>query len=400
MKLMFKRLRQYVRAHWRLLVGIIVGTLAVCGLMLFQLGSITGGLSSSEVRQATFSSSWRHIADNPLNAPLTVVQWVILTLIPHHGNTVTRAASPIFGVLALAAFAYILRRWYGVRSAVYGSVIFGLCSWFFHASRYAGPDVLYMWAIPTLLAILIAWDRHHEQKKVAYLALAGLAVLSYIPGMIWFVLAIFVLQPHILLDSWQAAKTVVARLALLLLPLVLLLPLIVAFVGSSSLLRTWIGLPAHFGSAESVGRGLLHSVSFFVYKGPATPELWLVRAPILNFFATVLAVLGALFYAKHMQAPRTRLLATFFVIGALLFALSGPVTISILVPLMYLLVAAGFGYLLHEWLQVFPRNPLARAVGFSLLGIAVVLACAYEFKSYYIAWPHNPATEAAFHNHH
>ncbi|MGH7241536.1 MAG: hypothetical protein ACREGB_04530, partial [Candidatus Saccharimonadales bacterium] len=127
MKLTVKRLRSYIRAHWRLLLGISTGSIAVCSLMLFHLGSITGGLSPAEVKQATFASSWHHIINNPLNAPLTTVEWVILTLIPHHGNTVTRAASPIFGVLALAAFAYILRRWYGVRSAIYGSVIFGFC---------------------------------------------------------------------------------------------------------------------------------------------------------------------------------------------------------------------------------------------------------------------------------
>lgn len=91
------------------------------------------------------------------------------------------------------------------------------------------------------------------------------------------------------------------------------------------------------------------------------------------------------------------MLLAMYLIGALLFALGGPVGISILVPIVYLMVAAGFGYLLHEWLLVFPRNPLARSLGFGLLGIAVTLTCVYNLRTYFVAWPHNPATKAAFH---
>jgi hypothetical protein len=391
--------RRYLGAHWRLLFLIVLGITLTCLLMLYQLGSLTGGLSPQEVKQAQFASSWRHIADNPLNLPLTAVEWLILTLVPHHGNTITRAASPIFGVLALVAFAYILRRWYGVRSAIYGSVIFGLCSWFLHISRYASVDVLYLWALPTLLAILIAWERHHTRKLLLFLLVAGLSLLLYVPGMAWLVLAGLLLQPHLLVHSWRSAEKALWRLLLIIAPLILLMPLIIAFIRQPWLIQTWLGLPHHFGSPQSMLRGLIHSVSFFVYRGPATPELWLARAPILNFFATVLAVLGVLFYAKHYQAPRTRLLFVSFIIGAVLFALGGPVSISLLVPLVYLFVAAGFGYLLHEWLTVFPRNPLARGIGFSLLGLAVALSCVYELKAYYVVWPHNQATKTAFHKH-
>jgi hypothetical protein len=382
-----------------MLLLIAAGAAAVGFLMLYQLGSITGGLSPAETKQAAFSSSWRHIADNPLNLPLTAVQWLILTVVPHHGNTVTRAASPIFGLLALVSFAYILRRWYGVRSAVYGTVIFGFSAWFLHVSRYASFDVLYLWALPTLLAIIIAWDRYHERRNVTFAAIAALSLLLYIPGMVWLVLAALLLQPHHMQDGWRAAKNVAGRSALLLLPVILLIPLIWAFSRTPSLAQTWLGLPQSFGTPESIVRGIAHSVSFFVYKGPATPELWLPRTAILTFFGMVMVLLGTLFYAKHIRAPRTRLLLAFFIVGALLFAIGGPVTISILVPLVYLVVAAGFGYLLHEWLQVFPRNPLARSVGFGLLGLAVILSCAYNLKAYYVAWPHSTATKAAFHEH-
>jgi hypothetical protein len=286
-----------------------------------------------------------------------------------------------------------------VRSAIYGTVLFGLSSWFLHVSRYGGIDVLYLWALPTLIAVFIAWDRHHELKKAGFIALAALGIILYVPGLVWLVLACLLLQSHVLRDSWQSMERTGWRLLLILFPLLVVAPLAFALVRDSSLVLTWLGLPHHFGTPLHMVRGLAHSVSFFVFRGPATPEVWLTRAPILSFFAMVMAVLGFLFYAKHFRAPRTRLLFACFIIGAVLFAVGGPVTISILVPIVYLFVAAGFGYLLHEWLHVFPRNPLARSVGFGLLAVAVALTCIYELKAYYIVWPHNQATESAFHTH-
>lgn len=398
MKGMVRSVGSYMKVHWRMILAVIAGFAGVCALLLFRLGSITGGISPHELKLAEFSSSWRHIVENPLSLPLTFLQWCILSVIPHHGHTVIRAASPILGILTLVAFAYVLRRWYGVRTAVYGTVIFGFSSWFLHVSRFASLDVLYLWALPTLLAIMITWDRYHERRRAVYLAFLVLSVLLYIPGLVWIVLASLLLQPHLLLHGWRTARNVGGRIVLLLVPVAVVAPLIMAFVRTPSLIQTWLGLPSHFSTPATVAHGVVHSVSFFVYRGPDDPTLWLLRVPILSFFCVVMLLLGILFYIKHFRAPRTRLLLAYFIIGALLFALGGPVTISILVPIVYLVIAAGFGYFLHEWLHVFPRNPLARAVGFGLLGIAVMLTCAYDMRAYYIAWPHNRATQAAFHN--
>ena len=52
--------------------------------------------------------------------------------------------------------------------------------------------------------------------------------------------------------------------------------------------------------------------------------------------------------------------------GVVLVGLGGPVGLSILVPLLYVAVATGLAYLLHEWLKVFPNNPLARGFGIGL----------------------------------
>ena len=83
-------------------------------------------------------------------------------------------------------------------------------------------------------------------------------------------------------------------------------------------------------------------------------------------------------------------------IGTILIGLGGPVGLSMLVPVLFLLAAAGLHSLLQSWLRVFPTNPIARNLGVSLVILAVAVSCTYNLRSYFVAWPHNATTQATF----
>ena len=365
-------------------------------LMLYRLGSLTNGLSNAELGQQQFASSWHHIAHNPLNAPLSAVEWLLLTIFANHSATVTRLGSAVFGVLALVAFAYVLRRWYGIRTAFFGTILFGFSSWFLHISRLASPEVLYLWAVPTLLATHIAWERHIKKSTATFFAIVVFGILLYIPGMLWLVILSLGLQSHHLVNGWKQLKRIWQRIVLILLFLLILTPLAIALIQTPSLIQTWLGLPQVFNQPGEMPKRLVQSISFLVWRGPKQPELWLDRLPILDVFSILMAFLGVIFYIKHLLAPRTRLLVGIYIIGAFLYALGGSVGFSVLIPVVYLIIAAGVGYLLHEWFRVFPRNPLARSVGLGLMGLAIGFACLYNFRAYFVAWPHNTATTTVF----
>lgn len=388
--------RRFWEANWptaTLYVGITTG---IALLLLYKLGSLTHGISATEYQQQQFSSSWHHIADNPLYLPLTGLQWLIFTLISHHGATVTRLASVIFGLLTLGAFAYVLRRWYGVRTAAYGSLLFACSAWFLHVSRYGSTDILYLWLVPVILAAQIAWERHSGRWFVRLAIALVLAMVLYIPGAIWFALLSYGLQPHLFVKGWQQIANWRHRAIVITVFVILLLPLIVAAARTPSLLQTWVGLPQNYDTPIHIVKRLGLSISYLFYQGPRLPELWLDRVSILGVFGLVMTVLGAFFYARHFTAPRTRQLIGLFIVGAIFFALQGPVRYSVVIPIVYFVVTAGIGYLLYEWLHVFPRNPLARGLGYSLLALTIILACTYNLRSYFIAWPHNNATITAF----
>ena len=83
-------------------------------------------------------------------------------------------------------------------------------------------------------------------------------------------------------------------------------------------------------------------------------------------------------------------------IGWLIGGGFGAVDIAIFLPLLYIFIGGGLSFLLIQWLHVFPRNPIARMIGISMLSALVVLIAAYHLNRYFIAWPLSPQTKAAF----
>jgi hypothetical protein len=65
-------------------------------------------------------------------------------------------------------------------------------------------------------------------------------------------------------------------------------------------------------------------------------------------------------------------------------------------PIIYLVVAAGIAHLLNQWFSVFPRNPIARTIGWSLIGIVLVLVCSFHLVHYFVGWPQASATHEVF----
>jgi hypothetical protein len=293
---------------------------------------------------------------------------------------------------------YILRRWYGMRTAIIGGILFACSSWFLHVSRVATFDVMYLWAIPTLLAAYIALYNKPEDRRVAFGWLAVQLIVLYVPGMIWFSLVgALLLRSEVasalrsLRDWWQVSLWAMMGV-------VLLAPLAVGLLRGDTLhlLLKLAGLPDSIPSGITLLKGAAAGVLFVFVRTPADPVTWLGQLPALGAFTAAMLVGGIIFYAKHIRAARTQLLLIYGLLGLMLAAIGGETTRSVIVPLLYLVAAGGIAYILHLWLQVFPRNILARRLAIGLMAIAIGFACFYNLRSYFIAWPHNPDTLQTF----
>jgi len=378
---------------WSLLVIVGIGW-----LMLYKLGSLTGGLSAGESAAAVAPVGWHGIYHQPLDLPLKLVRSVVFALFPNHGQTLTRLPNALFGSLAIISFAWLVWLWHGTRTTILAGLLFASSAWVLHASRLASFDVLYLWATPTLLLLHVLLSRYSQKASIWYGSLLIWGMMLYVPGLVWLVAIEAWLQRAALKTAWQHFELWWQRLLYVLAGLVWL-PLLVYGLTRHGNLINWLGLPSHWGSPVHLLKQFVAVPIHLFIRGPQYPDIWLGRAPVLDIFTLMACLAGIYFYVTHLKASRSRLLASFTLAGFILVGLGGPVGLSLLVPLLYVGAATGITYLLREWLSIFPNNPLARGLGLGLVALAVSLSCVYNLRAYFVAWPHNRATGSVFQYH-
>jgi hypothetical protein len=393
MKLSVHRLRFAKKNE---LIGLLVIT-CLGFLLLYRLGALIGGLSNQEIATAVAPVGWHGIYQDAFNLPLKLVRSFVFFISPGHGQTLTRLPNVLFGWLAISAFFWLIRVWHGWRTAFFSTALFATGAWTLHISRLASFDVLYLCALPLLLLANLGLHRKPGNPVVLFGSMLLWGSLLYIPGLVWLVALNIYWQWEDILSGWKELKDTLRR-SLYVLSGLIWLPLLIIQLSRATSWQTWLGLPAHLPNVAHFFRHLLEVLLQLFVRGPNNSELWLAKAPVLDIFTLVMCGLGIYFYASHVKAFRARMLASYFVLGVILISLGGSVGLSLLVPLLYIAAAAGIAYLLHDWLRVFPRNPLARGLGIGLVCLAVALASTYNLRAYFVAWPHNPAAHASFRN--
>jgi hypothetical protein len=297
--------------------------------------------------------------------------------------------------------AYVLRRWYGIRTAILTFALFACSAWLLHVSRSSTTDIMYLFMLPMLYLAHVVIHGHNKSRTALYFWLAIQAMLLYIPGGIWFVLLNAFLQRSEILAAIKCLGSWLNKVGFFLATAILLTPLVTGLlIGSSRTVGlNLLGLPTALPSISETVHRAAEVLLFVAVRGNASDALWLNHLPLLDAFVTVVFLAGAYFYAKHWRASRTKLLFGSLFIGVVLLSLGGPITIGILVAVLFLIAAAGIAYLLHLWLAVFPRNPVARGLGIGLLSVAVAISCLYGVRQYFVAWAHHLPARTSFTQH-
>jgi hypothetical protein len=388
----FKRLKQ-IRLVSALSLIIFA---ALAFLLYYRLGSLTKGLSGSEVSLSRSLLGWHGIYKNPLFLPLKVVQSIVFHF--RHSQFLIRLPSTIFGLLSIFQFSYLVYVWHGKRSAALVSPLFACAAWTLHVSRLASSDVIYLWSIITLL---LGYALTQKYPKNIYVWLSNCFIwglLLTIPGLIWMVIVGLIGQHRYIREVWHLFSKFWQRLASLVL-VVLWLPLIVHSLMKKGLRKEWLGLPNHLPNFVHFTKEFVGVFVHLLIRGPEQPQLWLGRAPLLDIFGLVMAITGSYYYLMHSSSNRTKLLAGWLFVAAILIALQGSVSFSLSVPFDYVFIAMGLSYFLHSWFKVFPSNPLARTLGIGLISLAVAVSCLYNLRAYFVAWPNNQTTNQTFSRH-
>jgi len=187
--------------------------------------------------------------------------------------------------------------------------------------------------------------------------------------------------------------TVVAFLGLI----ILLVPLGYAIYLDTTVLRSLAGLPMNtWPTLNAIGHNVTSLGNLLFLSGNQDAMVGLVGLPVFDIFAFAMLTLGAYDYIFMRKLDRIKMLGGTLLLGVILISMGGPVSSILLAPFIYVIIAAGVGWLLEQWFTVFPRNPLVRSIGLGLMLVAVGLTCWYQLNRYFVAWPHTKATKQVF----
>ncbi len=386
-----KRFGTYLRAHW-LAVVLYGGLVAVLALALYwRLGTLLPGYNQSELDAFNASLSFKEIFNNPLNAPFSLVVKALSLLHPD-SLVVARLAATAFGVVALAAFALLVRHWHDTRTAAFAVLLFGTSAWFLHTARLGTPDVLLFGVF--VLAASGFWLKKTNHWLALLTCFLLAAALLYVPGMIWFV-TLGVIWQRKTIDQIFKKHLVVVLLGTLLF-VAALGPLGWAIYQNHELGLRLLGAPEQWPSALTVIENMLKVPFHLFVRGASDPVTWLGTATVLDAFVLAMFVLGCYLYLQHFRLLRTPLFILIALIMTALIAINDAVTLTVIMPFIYLVAAAGLSYLLDQWFKVFPRNPIAHTTGFVIVCMLVVIACTYQLTHYFIGWPQASITQEVF----
>jgi hypothetical protein len=379
--------------------SVLLGLIAlsvVAATLSYKLFSLTDNkFSASEVATYVSAQSWRFIYDNPLELPHKIIIWVAAT-IGYHDYAIVRVTSVLFAIATVFLFYYVVRSWISKRVAILSTVLFALSNGFLHSGRLGSAavlqfSVLILFAVP----ILIHQARPSWRRQFVYLSSVIFAALLYIPGLIWQILLAVVLRRKKLLRIWSRLK-ITHKLILTFASFLAITPLVWAFIRSPQLILTWLGMPQTFPSIDTILNNAQTLLSTLIYHSGFSPEYVTYGGALLTVAEVVLLILGV--YAQ-LKPPRHN--TNYHLLGAIVIAvglilISGALFIPALIPLLYLLIAGGMYYFLNEWLAVFPRNPIARALGVAVIVLIIVFALGYHLRSYFSAWPNSTTTKQVF----
>ena len=375
-----------------------VATLALVflySIMLYKLGSLTAGYSATEYKTATSTLGFNGFFYHIFYLPLEAIRSILFFIFKDHGYTITRLPNVIIGSLTVIIYSWIIYNWHGKRTAFLSFLLFTCSAWTLHVSRLASYDVMYAFTGIALIGLYVMLKKYKTSYSALLLNAFAISMIITIPGMIWLAITTMILTREEIKINWNHINKLWKKL-LVIIVWFSSLPLIVYSIFKYGGFIKFVGLPEHFAGVTQTIKNVVGVPVHLFVRGPQMPEIWLAQAAILDILVLIACLVGILFYVTHKEASRSRFLLIISLVSLLLVMLGGAVSISLLIPLLYVYAATGIAYLSREWLVTFPVNPFARTLGVSLISIGVGLSCIYGIRSYFVAWPHNQITTSTF----
>ena len=378
---------------WRQAAAYVAIGIVVVGMLWWHLGTLLPGLSRPEVLARSQADSFMKLLDNPLFLPHKVIQYLFIRS-GHMGAFWMRTASVLFGLAILLLFYTIVRNWYSRRIALMSSFLLLSSAWFLHFARLGTPQIMYASSLGLIWVGIRMRSSRAPRIRTVLASIIIILSCMYVPGLVWLVVPLLFWQCKLI---WNELRKIPKKISFpsLLVMVLGLLPLGFGLAKHPNLIRSWLYLPSHFNLGQ-IWSNLWHLPFWLVWHGPNMPVYWLGNLALFDIFSLVVLGLGIFVLAHYHSLDRIRVGALIILIALIGTVLNGWVALTIALPVIFLIISSGVALLLQQWFTVFPRNPLARAVGIAMVGLIVLLSGYYNMRHYFVAWPRNSETKQVF----
>ena len=338
---------------------------------------------------------WR----NAVDAPYITTVW----LATKTGVDTLRSARMVTvraSVLSILMFFQLLRNWLlSPGKALVGTVLFATSSWTLALGRGAHSAIVGSFL---LLLIFTLGTRLLFTTKPFYdwlLLVIATALALYSPTVIWLVFLTGVVsllhykqrQRSLPLKLWH--KIIIGFVGAL-----LVAPLLIAVITNTSQGLSLLGISSVAQSIPDLFLNMTDAVKSIFFINTTPTVLGLGTIPMLDIFSLFMFLLGCYYFERRLSLKRSKMLFGGLIIGLVVCTISGfdMMRLSILLPLIYIFVAAGVHESISRWLTVFPKNPIARGLGVIVLSTAIGFTGSYHLYKIYIARPGNPEIRALY----
>jgi hypothetical protein len=374
-------------------VRTVVTSIAGYALVLKGLATLVPHYSANEIATRLASTDLSSLVTHPVSAPYHALNW-LATRFLHNDLLASRRLSACLGLTALFLFWYVVSRYYDRRTSTLATLLFACSGGFLYAARLGTPMVLQFSAL-ALLALALYMRQAKHLTASTYGAAASIAVMLYIPGLIWLILLGCILHyktAHRLLSRMSTGHRIGVGATIL----VLCTPLLWGIGHDIAIVKSLAGLPAVLPGVAALPKEFAHFWLALGFRSYYSPEIALQGAALLSVTELALLLLGLYELVRSARRKVGYYIVLAIIIVSVLTSLGGTVTYTMAMPLIYFVIAAGIHYLIREWLAMFPRNPVARVVGTLLVSLLIGFSVLYQLRSYFVAWPHHQPTRTTF----
>jgi dolichyl-phosphate beta-glucosyltransferase len=310
-----------------------------------------------------------------------------------------RLPSAVFGVATIVPLYFLVRGWFGVRTAAFVATLYAISHSAIHFGRIGLWNIQVLFYTVSGLALLSrGWRRGTLLSISAAGVLSGVALYSYTGGRLLPLVAVAFLLAQRAQTSWPRVLRAVAAYATGL--LVAAAPLALNYVKDPSVLtldRTtsvWVLAEVNRAHVESTlgttsTTGILweqvkRTIAGFVTFGDASTQYG-TDQPLLSPVTAVLCLLGLGVALWHWRETRYQLLLLWLSLGLVLgsvVVIDPPSYTRLIVvfPVPYILLAIGILWILSLLRDVIP---FPRASALALYVLVLAQAVAFNLTGYY-----------------